>query len=274
MKVTILIVAYNAERYIQDCIESIIKQTYKDFEVIFIDDGSTDQTYKIISQIKDCRFVVFHREHDYISSLNYGLSIAKGDYIARMDADDIMLPNRIEEQIKVMNAHPEVDVCGSWVKTFGKATFKICTAQEKIKNPLSELLIKNIFTHPTIMIRKNFLIEHKLRYKEYPYAEDYKLWVDIALCGGVFWIIPNILLYYRLSEHQVSNTHYREQNLTALKIQNEILLAILNDTDCIEIESLQNIYLHLENLNSKRILSAETIRYIIYSIYRELKYRQ
>ena len=89
MKVSILITVYNAEKYIYDCIDSIINQTYKDFEVIIINDGSTDKTSEILSTIKDQRFVVVNRAHDYIESLNYGLEISRGAYIARMDADTL-----------------------------------------------------------------------------------------------------------------------------------------------------------------------------------------
>ena len=88
MKVSILITVYNAEKYIYDCIDSIINQTYKDFEVIIINDGSTDKTSEILSTIKDQRFVVVNRAHDYIESLNYGLEISRGAYIARMDAEN------------------------------------------------------------------------------------------------------------------------------------------------------------------------------------------
>ena len=87
MKVSILIAVYNTEEYISDCINSIINQTYKDFEVIIINDGSTDRTCEILSNIEDRRFVVVNRAHDYIESLNYGLEISRGAYIARMDAD-------------------------------------------------------------------------------------------------------------------------------------------------------------------------------------------
>lgn len=270
MKVSILITVYNAEKYIYDCIDSIINQTYKDFEVIIINDGSTDKTSEILSTIKDQRFVIVHRTHNYIASLNYGLKISKGAYIARMDADDVMLPNRIEEQVRLMDSHPEVDACGTWSRTFGNMTFDIRVAENLIVCPIAELLIKNIFTHPTMMLRKEFLIKNNLKYKNYSYAEDYKLWVDMAQCGGTFWIIPKILLHYRLSEKQVSNIYYKEQVSTSLKIRNEVLLSILNDKKCNEIEALQNIYIIMSNLNAKQKLSAENIRNIIYIIYNEL----
>lgn len=205
MKVSILIAVYNTEEYISDCINSIINQTYKDFEVIIINDGSTDRTCEILSNIEDRRFVVVNRAHDYIESLNYGLEISRGAYIARMDADDVMLSTRIEEQVRLMDSHPEVDACGTWSRTMGNMTFDMCTAENLVVNPLAELLIKNIFTHPTMMLRKKFLIRNNLKYKDYRYAEDYKLWVDMTRCGGTFWIIPKILLHYRLSEKQVSN---------------------------------------------------------------------
>lgn len=271
MKVTVLIVVYNGEKYIKDCIKSIVDQTFTDFELLIVDDGSTDKTREIIKDFDDMRIRLISNEHDYIASLNLGLKEAQGEYIARMDADDIMYPLRLEEQVEIMDAHPEIDVCGTWSRAFGLVTFDIQRGKYKIQNPLAELLLQNIFTHPTMMIRNAFLVKHGLEYKRYPYAEDYKLWLDVTLCGGNFWIIPQPLLSYRISEQQVSYIHYKDQEETTRKIQNEALLAILNDEKCAEVESLQNIYKEMEHLNGNQLLSADTIRQIIYEIYKNLK---
>ncbi|MCM1312418.1 MAG: glycosyltransferase [Roseburia sp.] len=271
MKVSVLIVVHNAEKYISECIESVLSQTYTDFEVIIVDDGSTDHTTEIISKIKDPRFSIFYNNHDYISSLNYGIEKTNGIYIARMDADDIMLPTRLEEQVDIMESHMEVDICCTWVQTFGFCSDNISRGKNRIQVPLAELMIKNMFVHPSAMIKKSFLIKNKLKYKEYPFAEDYKLWVDAALNGGVFWVIPKILLNYRISNNQVSYKNFQEQKRTAIRIQNEALLAIINDTQVKEIKTLQYIYKKMEKLNHKGLLSSDSIRNIIYVLYKEVK---
>lgn len=271
MKVTVMLVVYNGEKYISKCIKSILEQTFSDFELLIIDDGSTDRTIEIIKGFKDTRIKLLKNNHDYIASLNLGLQESCGDYIARMDADDIMYPLRLEEQVNILDTHQEIDVCGSWARTFGLVTFDIHRGKYKIINPLAELLLKNIFTHSTMMIRKNFLTKNKLAYKKYSYAEDYKLWLDITLCDGNFWIIPQNLVSYRISENQISYIHYKEQKKTTIKIQNEALLAILNDEKCLEIETLQYIYNKLEYLNKNQHISADLIRQIIYYLYKNLK---
>lgn len=271
MKVSILIVAYNAEFYISDCIESVIAQTHSDFEVIIIDDGSTDKTLEIISKISDRRFRFYHRLHDYISSLNYGLRQAKGTYIARMDADDIMLPNRLEEQVSLMDSQPDIDVCCSWASNLNNPSEVFGYGKGRIQEPLAELLLNNIFIHPSSMIKKDFLLKYKLNYKKYQYAEDYKLWLDIAKRGGIFWVIPKTLIKYRISDSQVSHKYCQEQNNTAHRIRNEALLAILNNNKVAELDTFQGIYKKLEYLNKHVLLSSEAIRNIVYVIYKEIK---
>lgn len=117
-EISILLCAYNAEVYIAKAVESTLRQTFRDFELIIIDDGSTDGTLDIIKSYQDTRITVVEDHHDYIHSLNRGLRICRGRYIARMDADDIMEPTRLETQVALMDAHPEIAVCTSWAMAF------------------------------------------------------------------------------------------------------------------------------------------------------------
>lgn len=104
MKVTVLMVVYNGEKYLVECVNSIINQTFSDFELLIIDDGSTDNSLGIIQDFKDWRVRVVRNKHDYIGSLNLGLKESRGEYIARMDVDDIMERYRLEEQITILFA--------------------------------------------------------------------------------------------------------------------------------------------------------------------------
>ena len=112
---------YNAALHLQECLDSILSQTFGDFELLIMDDGSTDESVAIVEACNDPRVRLIKNEHDYIASLNLLLAEAKGKYIARMDADDVMMPYRLEVQHGYMEKHPEVGVLGGGLLRFGKA---------------------------------------------------------------------------------------------------------------------------------------------------------
>ena len=123
---------YNGAPYLHEAIKSILGQTWSDFEFIIINDGSTDDSLQIINSFNDPRIIVIDQENIGLAdSLNKGLDLAQGDLIARMDADDISLPYRLQKQIEFMINHPMVGVCGSWVKTVGGAEETVWSYPEK-----------------------------------------------------------------------------------------------------------------------------------------------
>jgi glycosyltransferase involved in cell wall biosynthesis len=119
--VTVLMPVYNTEMYLKEAIDSILNQTFRDFEFIVINDGSTDSTSDIIESYSDPRIIYLQNEKNLgvATSLNKGLSIAKGTYIARMDGDDVSRCDRLEKQVAFMDANPEIGVCGTWLETIG-----------------------------------------------------------------------------------------------------------------------------------------------------------
>lgn len=162
---------YNCDKYISECIQSILKQTFDEFELLIINDASTDNTLNIIKSFKDRRIkIISMKQNNYIEALNTGLKNAKGKYIARMDGDDIMLPNRLETQVRLMEDNPNVHICCSWYECFGIYKNVSKGYSGKILHPLLYLLSRNIFAHPTAMLQKSFLQKHHITYKEYPYA--------------------------------------------------------------------------------------------------------
>ncbi|MDR1763360.1 MAG: glycosyltransferase [Dysgonamonadaceae bacterium] len=222
--ISIVMPAFNAEKYISEAIESTLAQSFTDFELIIIDDGSTDSTVRIARSYSDSRIVLMENSHDFIASLNLGIDIAKGKYIARMDADDRMFPDRLKIQYGIMEADSEITVCGGWMQVFGEniaenSIFKLHAGC--IDNPLHKLLNSSIIFHPTAMMRKDFLMKNGIRYDYYPHAEDYKLWLEIAKKGGKFYVESAPLLYYRISENQVSRIHSDIQNETGKKVKLE-----------------------------------------------------
>lgn len=223
--VSILLPVYNAGKYLQESVESILTQTYTSFELLILDDGSTDGCTDFLNDIADNRIRLIKRMHNYIATLNYGLSIARGRYIARMDADDKMFPTRLEEQVKVLEADKNIIICASYMQRMGEEEVYDSSGLKGIINPFADILSRgNFISHPTVMLRTDYIHSHQLKYRpEYIYAEDYKLWSDIACLGGTLYIIPKPLLEYRISESQVSHVHHQQQLETAERIRNELL---------------------------------------------------
>lgn len=211
---------YNGEKYLVEAIESILIQTYKNFEFIIVNDGSKDNSVEIIKNYmkKDNRIVLIDRENKGLPySLNEGISIAKGQYIARMDADDISLSNRFEKQIKYMEEN-KIDVCGSYIKLFGDNTkeqiVKYSIYHDDIK---FRLLFMSSLAHPTVIFKKK--VFEKVEYRvDYKVAQDYQLWCDIVNANFKIGNIPEILLNYREHEAQASIEKFKRQHDTAHEI--------------------------------------------------------
>lgn len=237
--ISVLLPCYNAEETITQTIQSVLAQRYSDFELLVLDDGSTDGTRECVRGFSDARIQLISCEHDFISTLNKGLSLARGKYVARIDADDLMHPDRLSMQYQLMEAAPELALCASWVKVLDPAgtSYESRGYQGLIHQPELALLEQNILVHPSVMLRTTYLREHGLSYRQgYPYAEDYKLWVDMALLGASFYIEPEFLLYYRVSPRQISRVHRREQAATSLRIQQELLEELLRRSPWSEAE--------------------------------------
>ena len=196
---------YNGAKYLNEAIDSILNQTYSDFEFLIIDDGSTDQSIDLIKTYDDprIRLIMNKKNIGQSATLNKGLDLAKGEYIARMDQDDISIPERIKKQLKFMENNSNVDVCGSWLQLFGKynGINELPIDSEKIK---VNLLTNQNLAHPTVMIRKSTLVKYDFNYNpNYSIAQDYDLWIRMSeYC--TFFNIPEPLVKYRIHENQNS----------------------------------------------------------------------
>lgn len=241
--ISILLPVYNAESTIGATIESILRQSFEDYELLVIDDGSTDATSQIVRSYTDVRIRYILAEHDYIASLNLGLNQAQGKYLARMDADDIMLHDRLAIQHQILEEEPSITVCSSWYIPFGeeiRGEQVVGITQGLIQSPLLAFLQGNLIAHPTVMLRTSFLRTHDLHYENYPYAEDYKLWVEIAKRGGTFYIESQPLLRYRISPTQVTQRYSEGQRFTAQRIQEELLDTLIERSGLIELRDIRN----------------------------------
>lgn len=151
--ISIVMPAYNASEYIRESIDSILEQTYNNFELIIIDDGSADTTIEIINAYQDERIRLIYNEHDFIGSLNLGMTKARGKYIVRMDSDDIMLPERLQKQYDFMEANPSIDISGTWMKTFGQSKREMNNAVNHIGLQLQSIFFTPVY-HPTAIFKK------------------------------------------------------------------------------------------------------------------------
>lgn len=198
--VTVLLSVYNGEKYLKTAIDSILSQSFKNFEFLIINDGSSDNTEGVIKSYSDSRISYIRNESNLklIASLNKGLSLAKGKYIARMDADDISIEDRLEKQVSFLENNSEIGICGSYIEVFGPgiSTYTRKYPLEDVDIRL-EAIMRSPFAHPTVMIRKKILDKYNLQYsKEYLLLEDYKLWTDLLnYTQGMN--LPEVLLKYR-----------------------------------------------------------------------------
>lgn len=232
-KITVLMPVFNCEGYIQQAIDSILQQSYSDFELLIIDDASTDQTVSFINKYADTRIRLIAKPLNtgYTNSLNYGLTVAKGKYIARMDGDDISLPQRFAQQVAYLESHPDVVLCGTAYKILGND--KKISIPEDHENIKLTLLKGNCIAHPTVMMRKKTLDEFSITYdttKE-P-SEDYDLWVRLLSIGKLH-NIQDVLLEYRIYNTQVSRKRAEEQKkndmLTRFQLFNHLDITFTSD---------------------------------------------
>lgn len=203
--ISVILPVYNAQDTIGEAIQSIINQTYTDWELLVINDGSTDNTRSVILSFDDPRIKYIENDGNkqLIYSLNRGLELASGKYIARMDADDISLPERFACQVRYMDSHPEIIVCGTYMQKFGNRVvpdiISFYSNNDDIKN---NILTFPPFGHPSVMIRKSVLDKTGIKYDyNYKCAEDLKLWIDLLPYGN-YANIPQVLLRYRISDFQ------------------------------------------------------------------------
>jgi len=223
--VSVVMSVYNGERYVGLAIESILGQTFTDFELLIIDDGSTDESVALIRGFRDSRIRLLRNGKNLglVASLNRGLDMARGAYVARMDADDISMPERLQRQVEFMEANPEVDICGSWLEAFDgrvKSIWLPPLSDEEIK---ANLIFESVVYHPTVIMRHTVFSDLAARYDEdYPYAQDYELWCRLSRSCR-FANIGEVLLRYRLHEHSIGSCKSDTQGMLAGRVRKRML---------------------------------------------------
>lgn len=205
--------------WVEESINSILNQTFSDFEFIIVNDYPTSVDlskflYDYSQKDKRIKIISNPENIGLTKSLNIGLKLCKGKYIARMDADDISLPERFAKQVKFMESHPDVIVCGTNIKLIGKfKPFYIKSVFQEDKDIRGQMLYNSGFVHPTVFIRKSILDKSGIIYDEtFQNAQDYKMWYDLRRYGK-FANIKDCLLKYRISNIQITSASATSQQL-------------------------------------------------------------
>lgn len=246
--------------YLKRALDSMLAQTMPDFEAVIINDGVKDESYEVLLEYaaKDDRIRIIENEQNLglAASLNRGIEACTGKYIARMDTDDICLPERLQLQTEYMESHPDVMFAGAWADIFQNDEFTITAHIHPIMCPQQEYRIRLLFSntpllaHPTVIFRNAFLKNFELCYSEderYRYSEDYEMWTRCANCG-IPGILEKTVLKYRLSanSNQITTLHTKEM---ALCVKN-VHIMLLNE---LGIDIPQEFYpLHLRLLDDRK----------------------
>ena len=242
--ISVIMSVYNGETYLAEAIESIIKQTFKNWELIIINDCSTDSTSEILSSFasNDERIKVFTNEVNLKlpSSLNKAISLCKGKYIARMDADDICLADRLEKQYKFMEENQDVALSSCRFMTVKNGVYSSGGAGGRCDNKSLQalLLMANPILHPGVIGKAEVM-------KEFGYdtsltcTEDLELWTRMVSNNQKIVILPECLLIYRLHDKQITSTTLERQHTEVLKIQNKYYASLIKEMD----KEMQDFYI-------------------------------
>ena len=264
--ISVIMPVFNRQDFVGTAIESILAQTYTDFEFIIFDDGSTDDSLKIIQSYRDPRIRVVSGKGNrkLVPPLNDAIKMARGRYLARMDSDDISLPRRFEYQINFLEKHPDIDVCGGFFRTLGGGFNFVQTYPIKHDDIKLALMFFCAFANPTTMVRRTAILQKAIFYDEdFLYAEDYDFWSRMSASGCTFYNIPEVLLRYRVGHLHIFTEHGGRQqqlthqivarNLVDFGLPEQTVQPLLRDTYTLEtLKEAIRIFEMLPDVNRRR----------------------
>ena len=266
--VTVLMSTYNNEKTVSRAIDSILNQTFTDYEFLIINDASKDRTERVIKRFSDSRIRIISNKKNLglTRSLNKGLKEAKGKYLARIDADDISLPKRLEKQVNFLQNNPDFILIGTSFNIINKKG-KIIKKVEFNLNPEElyyDLIFQNMFAHSSVL----FKLEDVIKLGEYSerlkYAQDYDLWCKLSKIGKI-WVLPDILTKWCDDPSNISNQKRRKQqkigkdifvnNLKSLKVNQNVIDNANYDDEFIDCpkEKIKSTFDALLGINDKII---------------------
>lgn len=284
-KISVIMPVYNLEAYVGEAIDSIINQTFTDWELIIVNDGSCDATAEIVRQYTDKRIIFIDnpRNKKKPACLNQAISIARGDYFIIMDGDDKSFPDRLQKKYDYMESHIEILACGCQIQRFGMSDtiIKWPTEYEDI---YLGLLNGCVFNFP--LVRMSAYKAYNLSFDEDMLAEDYLMWIKLANLGEIV-ALPDVLYLYRTHEKQISITNLKNINEATIQ-EKDIMFRLLNqklEVSCDEhyefwsrskqdenvlLEKAERI-IHLIKNNANRRVFTDKLNYVLSKMwYRQL----
>lgn len=284
--VSVLICAYNVEKYIEECVDALINQTYKNLEIIIVNDGSTDNTYIILQALaeRDNRIRILNLKENVgiISALNRGLKEVNGKYIARTDSDDIAKPDWIEKILSCLENNKNIIAMGSYLQILSEQgngsnlskyydNGQIWKKPTEHKEIVEEMLFRNPIHNNSMIMRSSIFNHYGLRFDNaYKHTEDYKFWLEVSRFGELA-NYPKALVYYRFHSNQTSSLHNKYQDLMAKKIRKIAINYYLSDLgvkrklgEIISFDDVMNIHSELAHL---KLLENDIIKKVIYDCY-------
>lgn len=249
-RVTILMPVYNGEKYLRETMDSVLSQTFIDYVFLIINDGSTDSTRDIVLSYHDDRILLVDNEYNMglVDTLNKGIGLVETEFMARIDADDLWDNSKLEKQIAVLDARPEVGLCGTSIHKFGIINGDMLFPEDNDGLKVG-FLFYCMMSHPSVVYRMSMLRDTGLLYKKEAFpAEDYKMWVDILDVSQIY-NIPEPLVMYRQHENQICQEKKEVQIGKTEAVQEELFCRIYPDASSSEIDFYLHKYL-AGNINS------------------------
>lgn len=291
-KISLIMSVYNGEDYLGEAIESVLNQTFTDWELIVINDCSTDRTGEILRGFaqQDDRIKVYPNEVNLRlpSSLNRALELARGTYIARMDADDICLPDRLQKQYAFMEEHPDIALSSCKFMTLKNGVIASggCGGRCDSEAIKALLLVTNPVLHPGIIARAQVI--RALKYDpNFTCTEDMELWTRVVMDGHKIEILPDYLMLYRLHDKQITKTTLEKQHREVLAIQKRYCGTLLEEMgpeqeafyitgiyfrENTDITKFCNFYRWLKKVNRQtKNFNKDALRYAMFEILAEYK---
>jgi len=232
-QITVLMPVHNGGSFLPEAVDSILAQTFSDFEFLIIDDASTDQTAAYLQDLREPRVRLLRSEQRVrlARALNLGLNHARGEWIARMDADDISMPDRLSRQLDFLAKHPDVGLCGGRINPFGLHTGRYYGLPENYEDLRSYALFNNPIAHPTVMMRRDLLERYDLRYDpDFCPADDYDLWAR-AMRHFPAMNMDSVLLHYRIHGESLTSTEWTDMDTHSSRIAARELRSLGLDVD-------------------------------------------
>jgi len=232
VKVSVLMPVFNAQDTLRECMDSILSQSLQEFEIIAVDDFSSDDSVQLLQSYHDLRIrIIKNKNKGIVPALNVGLAHCRSDYVARMDADDVMYPQRLQKQYEVLLEDDSITLCATQAKKFPEEIIQAgyieymrwqnaCLTMQDITN---QIYIESPFTHPSVMFRKGRIIAAGA-YRDGEFPEDYELWLRLFHGGNEMMKLDEILIDWRESEGRLSRTSSRYSQAAFEKLRADYLV--------------------------------------------------